>query len=113
MLDGTSVTEPPLNWIELPVTDIGLIALLKFTLTPALVPMLVNELGGASAAMVGATLSTAVPPVKEKQPFCAATPSVLVTLLRHTWYCELATRLLVGAMLITWPLPTSDRVGVR
>ena len=56
MLDGTSVTEPPLGRIELPVTVIGLMGLLKVTLTPALVPMLVDELGGATAVIVGATV---------------------------------------------------------
>ena len=61
MLDGVSVTEPPLNWIVAPVTDTGLIALLKVTLTPALVPMLVAALGGATDLMVGAAVSTAVP----------------------------------------------------
>src|SRR5208337_2970870 len=45
MLDGASVMEPPLNWIELPVTDTGLMALLKFKLTPAFVPILVDEFG--------------------------------------------------------------------
>ena len=29
MLEGTSVIDPPLTWIELPVTDTGLIALLN------------------------------------------------------------------------------------
>ena len=64
MLDGTSVIEPPLNWIELPVTDTGLMALLKSTATLALVPMLMAELGGATVVMVGATVSVAVPAVK-------------------------------------------------
>ena len=64
MLDGTSVTEPPLNLIELPVTDIGLIALLNVTLTPALVPIFVDKLEGATAVIVGGVVSVDVPAVK-------------------------------------------------
>src|ERR1039458_330375 len=67
MLDGTSVTEPPLNWMELPVTDTGLMALLKVTLTTAFVPMFVDAFGGPPVEMVGLTLSTAVPAVKGRQ----------------------------------------------
>ena len=61
MLDGTSVTEPPLNWIEVPLTDTGLMALLKSTLTAALVPMLTAEFGGATVEIVGATVSLPCP----------------------------------------------------
>ena len=64
MLDGTSVTEPPLNLIELPVTDIGLIALLNVTLTPALVPIFVDKLEGATAVIVVGVVSVDVPAVK-------------------------------------------------
>ena len=79
MLDATSVCEPPLTWIELLVTDTGLIALLKVTLTWAFVPMLVELLVGASAVIVGAALSTAVPAVKLYANAWTGTPSVLVT----------------------------------
>ena len=82
MLEGTSVTEPPLSWIVLPVTETGLIALLKFTLTSALVPTLLALLMGASETMVGAALSTAVPAVKFEVKACTGTPLVLVTELK-------------------------------
>ncbi len=64
MLDGTSLVEPALNWIVLPVTDTGLMALLKFTATEELVPMLVELSVGASDTIVGAAVSVAVPAVK-------------------------------------------------
>jgi hypothetical protein len=81
MLDGTSVIEFPLNWIELPVTDIGLMALLKFTVTPALVPMLVAKFGGATVVIVGLAVSAVVPAVKVGLKAFTGTPSVLVTAL--------------------------------
>ena len=79
MLDGTSVTDPPLNCMVLPMTDTGLIALLKFTLTSAFVPTLVALLLGASEMIAGAPLSTAVPAVKLEVKGCTGTPLVLVT----------------------------------
>ena len=89
-------------------------ALLKVTLTPAFVPILVDEFGGATATMVGAAVSAAVPGMKLGT----------VALHRHaigighTRHCipdiaMLATRLLVGVMLMTCPPPMSDSVGVR
>ena len=62
MLDGTSVVEPALNWIVLPVTETGLIGLLKVTETRVLVPMLVELLVGACERIVGAAVSTLFPP---------------------------------------------------
>src|SRR5580692_9372298 len=107
MLEGTSVTELLPNWIELPVTDTGLIALSKFTLTPALVPTLMAELGGATVKTLGAVKSAAAPVVKLMLKRCTGTLSMLVTKKTNTEYADPAARLLVGAMLITWPLPVS------
>ena len=64
MLDGTSVVEPALRSMVVPVTDTGLMALLKFTETKVLVPMLVALLVGACDTIVGAAVSVAVPAVK-------------------------------------------------
>jgi hypothetical protein len=50
--------------IELPVTDTGLMALLKATLKPALVPIFAAPFGGATVKIVGAAVSAAVPAVK-------------------------------------------------
>src|ERR1035438_6397526 len=72
MLEGTSVTEPPLNWIVLPETETGLIALLKFTLTNAFVPTLAALLEGASETMVGAALSTRGPGARRNRQEHAA-----------------------------------------
>ena len=45
MLDGTSVVEPAVSWIVVPVTETGLMVLLKLTETATLVPMLVAVVG--------------------------------------------------------------------
>src|SRR5208282_5465859 len=113
MLDATSVTDPPLNCTVLPVTDTGLMGLLKVTLTPAFVPILVEEFAGATATMVGAAVSVAVPAVKVYAYACTATPSVLVMveLPAYTSYVDPATRLLVGAMVMTPPL--AEQFGFR
>ena len=63
MLDGTSVVEPAVTAIVLPVTEMGLMALLKLNDTRELVPT-VELLVGACDTMVGATVSVAVPAVK-------------------------------------------------
>ena len=63
MLEGTSVTEPPVNWIVLPETEIGLTALEVHTYecVRADVGGIVD---GGFRTMMGAALSTAVPAVK-------------------------------------------------
>ena len=107
MLDGTSVTPPPLNWIVLPVTVMGFTTLLKTTRRPALVPIFFARLGGARDWTVSAALSLVEPVVKLKPGEGAASPLALVTpvLVNHTWYPVPATKDPPGGVMrMTWPV---------
>jgi hypothetical protein len=79
-----------------------LIALLKFTLTPALVPIDVAEFGGATEMMVGAAASDAEPVPNVYVKGVTGTLLVFVTeFVTVTVYCVMAVRLPVGLMVIT------------